>query len=154
MKYLWLAIVGCWGLLACQSEAVTLHTGPADTRLVGTWRLLERQAWRDSVYSFKRDSITVTRDTSFIQRRTYSPSPAQTLTFAPDGTLSANGAEMSYYFPLHAFRLDATYPDSLFLNLYITTNRATTFSQQRLLFQHDTLVLRPDADTFSKFLKK
>ncbi|WP_461096556.1 hypothetical protein [Spirosoma luteolum] len=141
------------GLAGCSDPNLSASTGPADPRLTGTWRLYERRFVKDSVYSVRIDTITQTRDTSFVTTRRYRESPAQTLTFDASGSLKASGSEMTYYYPMHSFRLDTTYPDSLFVNFYITSNRATTFSRQRTLFRGDTLQFRPDPDSYSKFLK-
>jgi hypothetical protein len=140
------SLIGCNPLPA-------VSTGPADTRVAGTWRLLERRFLKDSVYSVKIDTITQTRDTSFLTVRRYPAVPAQTITFNSDGTLTASGSEMSYYFPMQAFRVDATYPDSLFMNFYITSNRATTFSRQPLRFHSDTMLLVPSNEAYSRFLR-
>ncbi len=130
-----------------------VSTGPADTRVAGTWRLIERQFRKDSLYSVKIDTITQTRDTSFLTVRRYPATPAQTITFNSDGTLTASGSEMSYYFPMQAFRVDTSYPDSLFMNFYITSNRATTFSRQPLRFRNDTMLLVPSNEAYSRFLR-
>jgi len=139
-------------LLGCNSpEAIS--TGPTDGRVAGTWRLVERRYLKDSLYTVKIDTIVQTRDTSYLTVRRYAATPAQTLTFASDGTLSASGSEMSYYFPMHSFRVDTSYPDSLFMNFYITSNRATTFSRQQLRFRNDTMLFVPSNEAYSKFLK-
>lgn len=140
------------GLSSCNPLSA-VSTGPADGRVAGTWRLVERRFLKDSVYTVKVDSITQTRDTSYLTSKRYPATPAQTVTFNSDGTLAANGSEMSYYFPMQSFRVDATYPDSLFMNFYITSNRATTFSRQPLRFRNDTLLLVPSVEAYSKFLK-
>lgn len=139
-------------LLSCNSPE-TISTGPADGRVAGTWRLVERRYLKDSLYTVKIDTIVQTRDTSYLTVRRYAATPAQTLTFASDGTLSASGSEMSYYFPMHSFRVDTSYPDSLFMNFYITSNRATTFSRQQLRFRNDTMLFVPSNEAYSKFLK-
>lgn len=159
-------------LINCEDTA-EFSPGPADSRITGTWRLLERRYAIDSIYyridsvfvkgSFKIDSVLVNgsykKDTVFTKdrfvkdsikvtksidtTRRYAVVPAQTLTFGTDGKLSATGTEMTYYAPIRYFRVDSTSQDGLGINLFITTNRATVPFRQGVAFRGDTLLLLP-----------
>ncbi|AQG81336.1 hypothetical protein AWR27_19635 [Spirosoma montaniterrae] len=162
-------------LLACRDYTPAFTPGPDDPRLTGTWRLAERRFRKDSTFSVtdtnkipRRDTGTIIRDgkairfdtvatiietirtprdTSFDVLRRYPATPPQTLTFGADGRLTANGSEMTYFNPIRTFLLDRTFPDSLFINLYIATNGANVPSRMRLAFQRDTLTLLPGCET-------
>jgi hypothetical protein len=182
--YLSLSLLLITLLIECK-EANDFSPGASDSRITGTWRLAERrfpinkdsllidstlvqgqyvidstfvngQYVKDSVFvkeHYRKDSLSITKsiDTTLY----YSTSSSQTLTFDANGKLSANGNEMSYYFPIKYFRVDTTYPDSLFLSLYVTTNRANVFFQQGLKFKADTLLLLPRCERlcYSKFVR-
>lgn len=140
-------------------------------RLAGTWQLYERRFPKDSSYTLrvkrdslaivrdtskiKSDSLYIRRDTSFYTNKRYSAAPPQTLTFSADGSLSGSGTEMTYYAPIKNYLVDKTYPDSLSVNFYISTNRARVAFQQGLEFRQDTLVLLPHCDQpcYSKLLR-
>ncbi|GAB4001891.1 hypothetical protein GCM10028807_59170 [Spirosoma daeguense] len=104
---------------------------------------------------FRRDTLYVRRDTSFYTTRRYPINQPQTLTFDATGLLSGSGPEMSYYFPIKYYRIDKTYPDSLSVDFFITTNSANVPSRQGLSFRKDTLVLLPRCDQpcYSKFIR-
>lgn len=111
---------------------------------------------KDSVFvadHYQYDSLKVSK--SIDTTRTYAAVPAQTLTFGTDGQLTPNGVEMTYYNPTKYYRVDTTYPDSLFLNLYINTNRANVAFQQGLKIQAETLTILPRCDRlcYSKFVR-
>lgn len=127
----------------CKDADQAFSPGAGDPRIVGTWRLTERRFPKDSTYSIRRDSTVIIRDTSYYVTRRYPVAPPQTLTFGSDGKLSANGSEMTYYYPIRYFRVDSTVRDTLglSLNLYITTNRANVPFRQRVAFLQDTLAL-------------
>ena len=135
-----LAIAGF--AVGCKDMNQGFSPGAGDPRIVGTWRLYERRFPKDSTYSVRRDTIVTIRDTSYYVTKWYPGTPLQTLTFSSDGNLSANGSEMTYYYPIRYFRVDSTAQDSLGVNLYITTNRANVPFRQRVAFMRDTLVLR------------
>ena len=182
--YLSLSLLLVTLLIACK-ETNNFSPGASDSRITGTWRIVERrypvnkdsllidsvfvqqhyeidstfkngQYVKDSVLvkdGYRKDTLKITK--SVDSTRLYSASQPQTLTFEADGKLSANGSEMSYYFPIKYFRVDTTYPDSLFLSLYVTTNRANVFFQQGLKFKADTLLLLPRCERlcYSKFVR-
>jgi hypothetical protein len=141
---LFLAIA--WVASACKDANQNFSPGPGDPRIVGTWRLYERRFPKDSIYTVRRDTITSTRDTSYYVTKRYSAIPPQTLTFQSDGSLSASGTEMTYYYPIRHFRVDSTFQDSLGVNLYINTNQANVSLRQRIVFLNDTLVLKQRCD--------
>jgi len=144
-----------WASSGCKDANQGFSPGPGDARIVGTWRLYERRFPRDSTYSVRRDTITTTRDTSYYVTKRYPATPPQTLTFQPDGSLSASGTEMTYYYPIRHFRVDSTLQDSLGVNLYINTNHATIPLRQQVAFLNDTLMLkqRCDQPCYLKFLR-
>jgi len=164
------------GLLACKEPAPTYPTGTGDARIIGTWQLAERRFPKDSSFSVltttpslrrdtstviingqpvKRDTtitridtIFVRRDTSFYTTKRYSVAQPQTLTFNTDGSLEASGSEMTYYYPIRAFRVDSledvnTGNASLGVSLFLTTNRASVSFRQGVQFGRDTLTLNP-----------
>ncbi|MDB5239680.1 MAG: hypothetical protein JWP57_305 [Spirosoma sp.] len=141
---LFLAIA--WASSGCKDANQGFSPGPGDPRIVGTWRLYERRFPKDSTYSVRRDTITTFRDTSYYVTKRYPVTPSQTLTFLPDGSLSASGTEMTYYYPIRHFRVDSTFQDSLGVNLYINTNHANVPLRQRVAFLNDTLVLKQRCD--------
>lgn len=144
------------GLTYCKDPSMSFSTGAADARIAGSWRLIERRFPKDSIISYViNDTTTLRRDTSFYVTRRYPATPLQTLTFNTDGTLSASGSEMSYYYPIRHFSIDATYPDSLSLRLYINTNQANIFFRQPIAFRQDTLLITPNCEgyCFLKFLR-
>jgi hypothetical protein len=144
------------GLTYCKDPSMSFSTGAADTRIAGSWRLIERRFPKDSIISYViNDTTTLRRDTSFYVTRRYPATPLQTLTFNTDGTLSANGSEMTYYYPIRHFSIDATYPDSLSLRLYINTNQANVVFRQPIAFRQDTLLIRPVCEDYCylKFLR-
>ncbi|WP_227687005.1 hypothetical protein [Spirosoma arboris] len=101
---------------------------------------------------YQKDTIKITKSVDSI--RTYTANQPQTLTFNTDGKLSANGADMSYYYPIKYFRVDSTIQDGLGINLYITTNRATVPFRQGVAFRGDTLMLLPRCERcYSKFVR-
>ena len=146
-------------LAGCKSTNQEFSPGAGDSRIVGTWQLLERRFPRDSVYTVRQDTTISTRDTSFYVTKRYPTIPPQTLTFSSDGKLSASGTELTYYYPIRYFRVDSTLRDSLGVklgvNLYITTNRANVPFQQRVEFLRDTLVLKQQCEQpcYLKFLR-
>jgi hypothetical protein len=111
---------------------------------------------KDTVITVK-DTVFVKRDTSFYTTKYYTPTSAQTLTFGADGQLTHSGSEMTYYAPIKYYRVDATYPDSLFIDFFINTNRATTLFQQRMVVQQDMLMLLTNCNQaqpcYSKFVR-
>ena len=171
-------------LIECK-ENTDFSPGASDPRIAGTWQLIERRYPVDSAYYLKDtivvqgaymldstlvngqyvkdsvfvpthnviDSIKVTK--SVDSTRVYPTNPKQTLTFGTDGKLSANGTEMTYYSPIKYFRLDTTYRDSLFIDFFISTNRANVLFQQGLTVQGNTLMLLPRCDRlcYSKFVR-
>jgi hypothetical protein len=182
--YLSLSLLLTTLLIECK-ETNEFSPGASDARITGTWRLVERRYPVDSAYylidsvfvkgayvvdstftnghyvkdtvfvndHYQRDSVKVSKSVDSV--RTYSANPAQTLTFSADGKLSANGAEMSYYYPIKYFRVDSTSSDSLGINLFITTNRATVPFRQGVSFQGDILMLLPRCERpcYSKFIR-
>lgn len=162
-------------LVACNDPNPAFSPGSADSRIVGTWRLVERRFQRDSAFSVLtivpgirpdsvvvkgsnppvkkdtlipvRDTVFVRRDTSFYTTRRYAATPPQTLTFGPDGQLTAEGSEMSYYFPITYFRVDSTAGEGqnpfLGVSLFINTNRANVAFRQGVALRRDTLELLP-----------
>lgn len=94
---------------------------------------------------YEKDSIKTAKTVAMIKR--YPATPPQTLTFGPDGTLTATGSDLSYYFPIKYFRIDSTYRDSLgynqYVSLFINTNRANQYFQQAVEFKKDSLKLKP-----------
>ncbi|GAB4007413.1 hypothetical protein EXU85_33120 [Spirosoma sp. KCTC 42546] len=182
--YLSLSLLLTTLLIECK-ETNEFSPGASDARITGTWRLTERRYPVDSAYylfdsvfvkgayvvdstftnghyvkdtvfvkdHYQRDSILVSKSIDSTQK--YSVNPAQTLTFSADGKLSANGAEMSYYYPIKYFRVDSTISDGLGINLFITTNRATVPFRQGVAFQGDVLTLLPRCDRlcYSKFVR-
>lgn len=181
--YLSLALLLACLLIECKDTATSFSPGPGDSRVTGTWRLIERYYFKDSTKSVltlnqvtrhdtvsvgnppvKKDSITngidtvfVRRDTSFYTTKQYATIPAQTLTFGTDGQLTPSGSEMTYYAPIKYYRVDTTYPDSLFVNFFINTNRATIPFKQRLVVQQDMLMLLTNCNQtlpcYSKFVR-
>ncbi|QHV95509.1 hypothetical protein [Spirosoma endbachense] len=161
------------GFLAdCKDPYQDFSPGAGDPRITGTWQLYERQFPKDSLlytrnYTYGviivdkrevkvvRDSTLTSRDTLFFARRRYGAVPAQTLTFAPDGKLTASGDEMSYYNPIKLYDVDSTEQDGLGVKLYVNTNRANQYFRQGVLFKQDTLLLRPkcDGDCYLKFFR-
>ncbi len=172
-------------LTRCQDKTAEFSPGTSDPRIIGTWRLVERLYQSDSAYyridsifvkgryqidsalvngiyvkdsvfvkdRYVKDSIRITKTIDVT--RQYPGTPEQTLTFAPDGKISAIGSEMTYYAPIRYFRVDSTSQDSLGVNLYITTNRATVPFRQRVAFKADTLLLLPRCERacYSLFLR-
>jgi hypothetical protein len=144
------------GLTYCKDPSMSFSTGAADTRIAGTWRLIERRYPKDSIISyFVNDTTTLRRDTSFYVNRRYPATSLQSLTFNADGTLGASGSEMTYYYPIKHFNVDTTYPDSLALRLYINTNQANVAFRQPIAFRQDTLLILPGCEgyCFLKFLR-
>lgn len=144
-------------VVGCKDTNQAFSPGAGDTRIVGSWRLYERRFPKDSTYSVRQDTTIIIRDTSYYVTKRYPATPPQTITFGSDGNLSANGSEMTYYYPVRYFRIDTTFRDSLgvSLNLYITTNRANVPFRQQAKFSQDTLVLsqRCDQPCYLKFLR-
>jgi hypothetical protein len=143
-------------LTCCKDPSMSFSTGAADSRIAGSWRLIERRYPKDSIISYViNDTTILRRDTSFYTTRRYPATPLQTLTFNTDGTLSANGSEMTYYYSIRHFNIDATYPDSLALRLYINTNQANIPFRQHIAFRQDTLLILPGCEgyCFLKFLR-
>lgn len=166
-----LVIIGV--VSACKEAEPGFSPGAVDSRITGTWRLVERRFQKDSAFSVlttttrqRRDSVLVTingqtvrkdtvinytdtifvrRDTSFYTTRRYPALPPQTLTFDPDGKVLAEGSEMTYFYPIRYFRVDSTF-EGLGVNLYIYTNRANVSFRQGVAFQRDTLTLLPRCD--------
>ncbi len=183
--YLSVALLLAGMLTQCQDNTAEFTPGASDPRIIGTWRLVERLYQSDSAYyridsvfvkgGYKVDSALINgiyvRDSVFVKdryvrdsiritktidvNRKYPVTPAQTITFAADGKLSANGSEMTYYAPIRYFRVDSTSQDSLGVNLYITTNRATVPFRQGVAFRADTLLLLPRCERacYSQFLR-
>lgn len=183
--YLSLALLLASLLIECKDTATSFSPGPGDSRITGTWQLVERYFLKDSVNSVltevlvsRRDSVLVTvggqvikkdslitekdtvfvkRDTSFYTTKQYPPTPTQTLTFGTDGQLTPGGSEMTYYAPIKYYRVDATYPDSLFINFFVNTNRTTIAFRQRMLVQQDMLMLLTNCNQtqpcYSKFVR-
>lgn len=183
--YLSLTLLLTTLLIECKESDANFSPGASDPRITGTWRLVERlypvivndtlidsvsvgdyykidstfvnnQYVIDSVLvkaHFEKDTIITTK--SVDRTGHYSDRLPQTLTFNTDGKLSAKGDTMSYYYPIKYFLVDKTYPDSLFLNLYITTNRANVYFQQGLKFNADTMLLQPRCERrcYSKFVR-
>ena len=177
-------------LIDCKDNSPGFSPGSADPRIVGTWRLVERRFPVDSVYlridsffvkgstkidsmlvngQYRRDTIitkdrfvkdTVRATKSIDTTRRYAATPPQLITFAADGKLSANGTEMTYYYPFGFFRVDSAGLDGvreLGINLYITTNGATVPSRQGVAFGRDTLTFLPRCEPlrpcYSKFVR-
>lgn len=185
IAYLSVALLLAAILIRCQDNTAVFSPGVSDPRIIGTWRLVERLYQSDSTYyridsvfvkgGYKKDSTLVNgvyvKDSVFVKdryvkdsiritqtidtTRKYPGIPAQTITFASDGKLSINGTEMTYYAPIKYFRVDSTSQDSLGINLYITTNRATVPFRQGVSFRADTLFLLPRCERacYSKFLR-
>ena len=141
--------------IGCQDANQAFSPGAGDSRIVGTWQLYERRFPKDSTYSVKRDTVTTIRDTSYYVTKRYPIAPPQTITFNPDGSLSASGSEMTYYYPIRYFRVDSTFRDSLSVDLYITSNRANVPFRQQVKFSRDTLLLqqRCSEPCYLKFLR-
>lgn len=147
-------------LAGCKDTYQNFSPGTADPRIVGKWQLVERRFQKDSSFTVRVDTINSRRDTSFMTTKQYPLPSAQTLTFGPDGKLSAGGSEMTYYYPINYFRVDSTY-DGLGVTLFISTNRANVPFRQGLRFRRDTLVLLPncirrdqcDSTTYLKFIR-
>ena len=165
--------------VTCKENTAEFSPGAGDARITGTWQLVERKfpvnvdsmvtdsflvqahyeidsITKDSVYKpdyYKKTVVKLTRSVDSTLR--YPAAPPQTLTFGTDGKLSANGSEMSYYFPIHYFRVDSTIQDGLGVNLYINTNRATVPFRISLSFQGDNLLLLPrcERSCYSKFVR-
>ena len=168
-----LALLLAGFLLECKTNSTDFSPGSGDTRITGTWQLYERRFPKDSTYTIrvkrdsldipqdtsavKSDSVYIRRDTSFYKIMRYQRVPAQTLTFDTDGKLVGSGTEMTYYLPIKYYNIDKTYPDSLFINFFISTNRANVPFQQGLEFRKDTLMLKPRCDSplpcYSKLLR-
>lgn len=136
-----LAVIGL--LIGCQDPDSAFSPGTGDPRITGTWQLVERRFLRDSTYSVRIDTLNTTRDTTYYALRRYPANPPQTLTFGADGSLSASGSEMTYYYPIRYFRVDSTADNGLSINLFISTNRANIAFQQTIEFRRDTLVVLP-----------
>jgi hypothetical protein len=183
--YLSLTLLLASLLIECKDTTASFSPGPGDPRITGTWQLVERYFSKDSTKSVltivpvsRHDTILVTvgnqvvkrdtlipgidtvfvrRDTSFYSTQRYPATPPQTLTFGTDGKLTASGSQMTYYNPIRYFRVDNTYPDSLFINFFINTNQATVAFQQRLLVQQDVLMLLSNCNQatpcYSKFMR-
>ncbi|SOD97127.1 hypothetical protein [Spirosoma fluviale] len=183
--YLSLTLLLACLLIDCKDKTANFSPGPGDPRITGTWRLVERYFSKDSIKSIltvnlnvrhdtilvtvggqtvwkdttitKLDTIFVRRDTSFYKTQLYPAVPPQTLTFGADGQVSSNGNEMTYYRSIKNFRVDATYPDSLFVNFFISTNGATIPVPQRLVVQQDMLMLLSNCNQlqpcYSKFVR-
>ncbi len=149
---LFLVVAGFFG---CKDTNQGFSPGAGDSRIVGTWRLYERRFPKDSTYSVRRDTTVVIRDTAYYVTKRYPANLPQTLTFGRDGTLSANGSEMTYYYPIRYFRVDSTAQDSLGVNLFISTNRANVPFRQRVAFLRDTLLLeqRCSEHCYLKFVR-
>ena len=153
-----IALSAC--IISCKDNQGEFLPGPADPRIAGSWQLLERRFIKDSTYSVRVDTITTTRDTSFYTVNRYTPINRQTLTFSPDGRLSASGSEMTYYYPIKYFRVDSTSLDGLLVTFFISTNRASVPFREKVEFRKDTLVLLPrfvegvvDEGYYLKFLR-
>ncbi|GAB3941834.1 hypothetical protein GCM10028805_05630 [Spirosoma harenae] len=183
--YLSLTLLLTTLLIECKEATTDFSPGVGDSRITGTWRLVERlfpvdvrDDLIDSVFvpaHYKIDSTLVNgqyiKDTVFVKDgyvkdtiivvksidvlRKYSASIPQTLTFGADGKLGASGDTMSYYYPIKYYKVDTTYPDSLGINFYITTNRATVYFKQGLKFKGDTLLFLPrcERNCYSKFVR-
>lgn len=181
--YLSLSLLLASLLIDCKDTATNFSPGPGDSRVTGTWQLVERYYLKDSTKSVltkvvvtrdtsilvgnppvKKDTVIngidtvfVRRDTSFYTTKRYATAPAQTLTFGTDGQLTPNGSEMTYYTSTKYYRVDTTYPDSLFINFFINTNRATIPVRQRLVVQQDVLMLLTNCNQtlpcYSKFVR-
>lgn len=165
--------------MTCKETSTEFSPGAGDTRITGTWQLVERKfpvnvdsmlidsflvkahyeidsVTKDSVYRqdyYKKSVVKLTRSVDSTVH--YPGAPPQTLTFGTDGKLSANGSDMSYYYPIHYFRVDSTIQDGLGVNLYINTNRATVPFRISLRFQGDNLFLQPrcERSCYSKFVR-
>lgn len=150
---LFLVVAGFFA--GCKDPNQGFSPGAGDPRIVGTWRLYERRFPKDSTYSIRQDTTTIIRDTAYYVTKRYPVTPPQTLTFDSDGKLSANGTEMTYYYPIHYFRVDSTFQDRLGVSLYISTNRANIPFRQQVAFVRDTLVLsqRCEKPCYLKFLR-
>ena len=154
----WLLIVAGF-VIGCSSDpTASFSTGPGDPRVVGTWRLAERGFFQDSVYSIRVDTVSYNRDTTFYVTRRYPTTNPQTLTFEPDGKLTAEGNEVSYYRPINKYRVDpdALRPDSdtLRLNLFISTNGANVRFQQALRVRQDSMLIIPPCNScYLKFVR-
>ena len=178
LVYLSVALLLAGILVRCQDNTAGFSPGVSDPRIIGTWRLVERLYQSDSAYyridsvfvkggykvdsalingvyirdsvfvkdRYVKDSIRVTKTIDTTQR--YSTFSPQTITFSSDGKLSASGSEMTYYAPIKYFRVDSTSQDSLGINLYITTNRATVPFRQGVAFRADTLLLLPRCERY------
>ncbi len=170
-------------LITCKDRTANFSPGEADSRIAGTWQLVERRFQKDSVQIIDKDTIITRRDTSTVlvggvpvKRDTlistrqvtrttrnltidtvqrYPSTPLQTLTFDTDGKLTARGNQMTYYNPIRYFRVDKTYPDSLFVDFFISTNGATVPFRQGLDVQPDVLMLKPNCERpcYSKFVR-
>ncbi|WP_332368887.1 hypothetical protein [Spirosoma telluris] len=162
--YLSLTLLLITLLIECK-ENTSFSPGASDPRIMGTWRLTERlypvnvdslvidsvlvtgkyridstfvngHYVKDTVLVkdyYQKDTIKITKSVDSI--KTYSANQQQTITFSADGQLSANGTDMSYYYPIKYFRVDSTSQDGLGINLFITTNRATVPFRQGVAFQ-------------------
>ena len=165
--------------MTCKENSAEFSPGAGDARIMGTWQLVERKfpvnldsilidsflvkahyeidsVTKDSVFRkdyYKKTTVKLTRSVDSTIR--YPAAPSQTLTFSADGKLGANGSAMSYYYPIHYFRVDSTIQDGLGVNLYINTNRATVPFRISLRFQGDNLLLLPrcERDCYSKFVR-
>lgn len=161
---LFLAVTGF--VTSCKKTSQDFSPGAGDPRIIGTWQLVERRfpkdstyktpyystrpdtiiTNRDTVYTTRPDTSYVPRDTSYYVTKRYPARPPQTLTFDEAGNLSANGSEMTYYYPIRKFRVETTFEDSLGVNLYVNTNGANFSFRQRVTFLPDTLVLSQRCD--------
>lgn len=130
-------------LIDCKDNSSAFSPGAGDSRIAGTWRLVERRFPIDSVYlridsffvkgglridsmlvngQYKRDT-TITKDRyqtdsirtskSIDTTRRYAATSPQLLMFGADGKLSASGTEMSYYYPFRFFRVDSADVDGV-----------------------------------------
>lgn len=151
---------------SCKKTSQDFTPGAGDSRIVGTWQLVERRfskdstyktpyystrpdtiiTNRDTLYTTRPDTSYVPRDTSFYVTKRYPTRPPQTLTFDEAGNLSASGSEMTYYYPIKKFRVETTLVDSLGVTLYINTNGANVPFRQKVTFLPDTLILSQRCD--------
>lgn len=184
--YLSLTLLLASLLICCKDTTSGFSPGTADERITGTWQLVERRFQKDSLQIIDKDTTVIVRDTSsvlisgvLVKRDTlittrqvtrttrnltidttlrYTASSQQTLSFDTDGKLTARGSQMTYYNPIKYFRIDKTYPDSLFIDFFISTNGATVPFRQGLSIQQDMLMLKPNCGDpehpcYSKFVR-
>lgn len=182
--YLSLTLLLASLLIQCKDTTSSFSPGTADERITGTWQLVERRFQKDSLQIIDKDTTVIVQDTSsvlingvLVKRDTlittrqvtrttrnltidttqrYPATSQQTLTFNTDGKLTAAGSQMTYYSPIRYFRIDKTYPDSLLVDFFISTNGATVPFRQGLSIQQDVLMLKPNCGDFrcySKFVR-